>query len=232
MSSSSSPIILILGAGPNIGQGVARAFAAKGYQVALASRRANEAHNAGNEVHIQSDFSDPNSIVNVFAKVKASLGIPSVVVYNASAATRNPPNDPLSLSLADFNHDLTINTVSPFVAAQQAAIGFAQLPNSASRTFIYTGNITNTNVISPLMDLGVGKSATAHIIQSAAAAYKNRGFKFYYGDERNADGTAVYSNIDADAHGKLYVELAEGKTQGPWQQTFVKGVGYKHFLVA
>ena len=35
--------------------------------------------------------------------------------------------------------------------------------------------------------------------------------------------------IDGEAHGKLYVELAEGKSQGPWQQTFVKGVGYKAF---
>jgi hypothetical protein len=35
--------------------------------------------------------------------------------------------------------------------------------------------------------------------------------------------------IDGDAHGKMYLELAEGKEQGPWQQTFVKSVGYKSF---
>ena len=71
-----------------------------------------------------------------------------------------------------------MNTVSPFVAAQQAAIGFAQLPESASRTFIYTGNILNTITVPKFLDLGVGKSATAHIIESAAAAYKDRGFKY------------------------------------------------------
>ncbi len=38
--------------------------------------------------------------------------------------------------------------------------------------------------------------------------------------------------VDGEAHGKLYVALAEGKEQGPWQQTFVKGVGYKKFPVA
>jgi hypothetical protein len=79
--------------------------------------------------------------------------------------------------LADFNRDFNLNTTSAFVAAQQAALGFAQLPDSAARTFIYTGNATNTIIIPPLLDLGVGKSATAHIIQSAAAAYKDRGFK-------------------------------------------------------
>ncbi|KAI9691646.1 MAG: hypothetical protein M1822_007717 [Bathelium mastoideum] len=224
-----SPVVLILGSGPNIGQSVGRAFAAKGYRVALASRKANKAQDTTDQIHIQSDFADSSSISTTFSKVKASLGIPSVVVYNAGAVTPNPPDDPLSLALADFNKDFTINTVSPFVAAQQAAIGFAQLPDSASKTFIYTGNATNTITIPPLLDLGVGKSATAHIIQSAAAAYKDRGFKFYYGDERKADGAPAYGDIDGDAHAKMYVELAEGKTQGPWQQTFVKGVGYKHF---
>jgi len=92
--------------------------------------------------------------------------------------TPNPPNDPLSLQLADFNKDCNINTVSAFVAAQQAVTGFAQLPDSAAKTFVYTGNILNTTIIPPLLDLGVGKAATAHIIQSAAAAYKDRGYKY------------------------------------------------------
>lgn len=92
--------------------------------------------------------------------------------------TPNPSNDPLALQLADFNKDFNINTVSAFVAAQQAATGFAQLPDSAAKTFIYTGNILNTTIIPPLLDLGVGKAATAHIIQSAAAAYKDRGYKY------------------------------------------------------
>ena len=53
-------------------------------------------------------------------------------------------------------------------------------------------------------------------------------YRFYYGDERKADGTAKY-RVDGDAHAKLYWELAEEKTQGPWMQTFVKGEGYKKF---
>ena len=67
------------------------------------------------------------------------------------------------------------------------------------------------------------------MIQLAAGAYAERGYKFYYGDERKADGSPAYSAIDGEAHGKLYVELAEGKEQGPWLQTFVKGLGYKSF---
>jgi hypothetical protein len=98
--------------------------------------------------------------------------------FEAGAVTPNPPDNPLSLPLADFIRDLNINTTSAFVAAQQAALAFEQLPDSASRTFIYTGNALNTTTMAPLLDLGVGKSATAHIIQSAAAAYKDKGYKY------------------------------------------------------
>jgi hypothetical protein len=95
-----------------------------------------------------------------------------------AAVTANPPKDPLSVSISDFTKDLTINTISTFAAAQAAIQGFAQLPDTASRTFIYTGNILNTNfIIPPLLDLGVGKSATAHVIHSASAAYKEKGYK-------------------------------------------------------
>jgi hypothetical protein len=95
----------------------------------------------------------------------------------AGAVTMNDAKNPLSLPLSDFTRDFIINTTSAFVAAQQAVLAFEQLPESASKTFIYTGNITNVVPLAPLLDLGVGKSATAHIIQSAAAAYKDRGFK-------------------------------------------------------
>ncbi|CAL5871784.1 uncharacterized protein PFLUO_LOCUS6037 [Penicillium psychrofluorescens] len=229
---STSPVILILGSGPNVGQHVARAFAAKGYKVALASRSLKEEDSNADQIHISADLSDPHSVKGIFSKVKASLGLPSVVVYNAAAVTPNNPEDPLSLPLADFSRDFHINTTSAFVAAQQAALSFEELTDHGSKTFIYTGNILNSTTMAPLLDLGVGKSATAHIIRSAAAAYSNRGFKFYYADERKADGAPAYSQLNGDAHAKLYVELAEHKSQGPWQQTFVKDIGYKHFPAA
>jgi hypothetical protein len=64
------------------------------------------------------------------------------------------------------------------VAAQQAVLGFEQLPDDVSKTFIYTGNAMNTGVVlGPVMSLGAGKSAMAHIVQAAAAAYVEKGYK-------------------------------------------------------
>ncbi|EOO01327.1 putative short-chain dehydrogenases protein [Phaeoacremonium minimum UCRPA7] len=226
---STSPVALILGAGANVGQNVARAFAAKGYKIALAARSLKEEDSTADQLHIRADFSDPASVVDIFAKVKAQLGSPYVVVYNAAAATRLDPKNPLRLDLDDFNRTFAINTTSSLIAAQQAVLAFEELPESASKTFIYTGNCTNVKPIVALMDAGVGKSASAHIIQCAAEAYKDKGFKFYYADERNADGSPAYGAINGPAHGKFYTALAEGTSQGPWHQTFVKDVGYKKF---
>lgn len=83
---SGSPVALILGAGSNIGQNVARAFAAKGYKVALAARSLKEEDSTPEQLHVQSDFSDPNSVSKSFARVRERFGAPSVVVYNGTVA--------------------------------------------------------------------------------------------------------------------------------------------------
>ncbi|KAF1996993.1 putative short chain type dehydrogenase [Amniculicola lignicola CBS 123094] len=222
------PVALILGAGPNIGQAIARTFASKGYKVGLAARSLKETDSTDNQLNIPSDFSKTEDVVNAFTQVTKVFGIPSVVVYNVSASTFTPPDDPFALSLTEFTRDSTINIHSAFVAAQQAVQGFAQLPPSAARTFIYTGNVLNVAVLPRFVSQGVGKSGAAHMIWAASEAYKDKGYKFYYADERKADGAPKY-RVNGDAHAELFWELASGEGQGPWMQTFVKGVGYKGF---
>ena len=95
----------------------------------------------------------------------------------AGKVTPNSPSDPLSLPLSDYLENMTVNTTSVLVAAHEAVSGFAQLPPSSSRTFIFTGNCLNTGPILPLLGLGMGKSATAHLIASASQAYKDKGYK-------------------------------------------------------
>jgi NAD(P)-dependent dehydrogenase (short-subunit alcohol dehydrogenase family) len=79
---SSQAVVLILGAGPNIGQHVSRAFAAKGYKAAMVSRSIKKEDDSLNQTNFQFDLSDPFSIPEVFAKVKDTIGLPSVVIYN------------------------------------------------------------------------------------------------------------------------------------------------------
>lgn len=94
-----------------------------------------------------------------------------------SAGHFTPADDPFALSLDDFSRDTTVNIHSAFVAAQQAVSGFAQLPESASRTFIYTGNVLNVAILPRFLAGGVGKAGAAHMVWAASDAYSDRGYK-------------------------------------------------------
>jgi NAD(P)-dependent dehydrogenase (short-subunit alcohol dehydrogenase family) len=87
---TSQKVILILGSGPNVGHHVSRAFAAKGYKVALASRSLKKEASTSEETHFQVDLSNPAAVPDLFTKVKEALGVPSVVVYNGEYSFRNP----------------------------------------------------------------------------------------------------------------------------------------------
>lgn len=52
---------------------------------------------------------------------------------------------------------------------------------------------------------------------------------FYYVDERTENGQPAMMKIDGPAHGEFVWQLAQQKEQGPWDATFVKGLGYKNF---
>lgn len=53
--------------------------------------------------------------------------------------------------------------------------------------------------------------------------------RFFYADERNADGSPVYEHISGAAHGEFYAELASADSDVPWLATFVKDKGYVDF---
>ena len=81
----SAPIALIIGAGPNVGAAIAKAFAAKGYKLALAARSLSDETTSDGTVHIKVDLSNPDNVAGLFEKVKKQLGTPSVVAYNGES---------------------------------------------------------------------------------------------------------------------------------------------------
>lgn len=165
-----------------------------------------------------------------------------------TGAVRNVTNarDPLSsISIAQIEYDMAVNCTSAIVAAQQAVLGFKDLPASASKTFIYTGNKLHLMTLEHVPLFGIGKSAASYLIHTASKAYRDAGFKlvqhhslnisvliidsFYYTNERLLDGSQAGPGFDGEGRSKLHVELAENREQGPWDYSFVKGIGYVDF---
>lgn len=174
-----NPVVLILGAGPRIGASVAEKFASSGYKVAVVSRKGSGTESAEGILSLKADFTKPDSIPALFDAVKNEFhASPAVVIYNAAALTPPPDKDSLfSVSADSVGSDLNVNTVSPYVAAQQAVSGWEMLPKETKKTFIYTGNIMNVSIVPVpmMMDLGMGKSASAFWIGLADAMYSAQG---------------------------------------------------------
>ncbi|KAF2147996.1 hypothetical protein K461DRAFT_298102 [Myriangium duriaei CBS 260.36] len=227
-----APIALILGSGPRVGSAVAKSFANAGYSIAIAARKGTDAKTDEGYYSIRADFADPSSMPGVFHTVVSIFGAPpSVVVYNAASLTP-PANEKLLLSIpaARVGHDLNVDTVSPYVAAQEALKGWESLPIGL-KLFIYTGNAQNKLVlpIPMMLDLGMGKAASAYWIGQADGAYEARGYRFIYADERTEEGKLKGMTLDGHAHGEFYTQLAKSSEGIPWNATFVKGKGYVAF---
>jgi len=226
-------VVLILGAGPNIGAAIASKFASKGYKVAVASRSGTGHRNDQGYLSLKADFTRPESIPPLYEAIKAEFQAPpNVVVYNAAALTPPPDTESaLSIPVEKVIEDLNVNTVSAYYAAQQAISGWETLPKEINKTFIYTGNILNTVVrpVAFMLNLGTGKSASAYWLGVADAAYAAKGYRFFYADERKADGGSKGMEIDGNAHADFYEQLADRVGDVPWHATFVKDTNYVQF---
>ncbi|MCJ1403543.1 hypothetical protein MMC11_006766 [Xylographa trunciseda] len=225
----SAPVVFILGAGPNVGTSVATKFASEGWKVAAASRSPKDEIKKIAHHVMAADFSEPEKISTLFAEVEAKLGTPNVVIYNAYSLAFSPDgSNPFSISVAEYAKDLAVNTTSVYAAASSALAGFRKLPDAAPKVFIFTGNMGNSLIVPEILSLCAGKNASACLMETAAAAYGAQ-YQFYYADERLPSGGPVMWDISGEAHAEYYFELATARAQGPWDATFVKGVGYKKF---
>jgi NAD(P)-dependent dehydrogenase (short-subunit alcohol dehydrogenase family) len=178
---ATKPVLLILGSGPRVGASVAAKFASDGYNVAIASRKGTNAKTSDGFLSLQADFNKPESIPALFDTVKTEFSVaPNVVIYNAAALTPPPDKESLlSIPSESVAKDLTVNTVSPYTAAQQAVIAWETLPKETLKTFIFTGNIQNLIAlpIPMMLNLGIGKSASAHWIEVADTLYATKGYR-------------------------------------------------------
>ncbi|KAK5153675.1 hypothetical protein LTS14_007369 [Recurvomyces mirabilis] len=73
------------------------------------------------------------------------------------------------------------------------------------------------------MPYALGQVAAAMMIEFAANAYGQQGYRFYYADERQVDGRPPNLDRDGVAHAEMYWTLANEEKQSKCQVTFVKG---------
>src|SRR3546814_16791463 len=85
--------VLIVGAGAGLSASVARRFAREGARVALAARDPGKIKDLAADLDAKTyacDVADRASVDAMVAQVTADLGLPDVVLFNASARLRGP----------------------------------------------------------------------------------------------------------------------------------------------
>lgn len=119
-------IAVITGAGSGIGKASALALWDAGYTVVLAGRREEMLHSAVKEAGVSddralvvpTDVSDPDSVKNLFAQIKATFGRIDVLFNNAGVGA--PPVPFEDLTFDQWKTVLDINLTGVFLCTQEA----------------------------------------------------------------------------------------------------------------
>ena len=125
--SMSRHIAVIVGGGPGISASCARLFNAEGMTVIVAARSPEKpvlqelAKNHG-VTNIACDASNPESVEELFAKVKSDFGSPELVVHNIDGRVREIFRKSITDAEPEhFTQTVLNSTVSAFLVGQQAA---------------------------------------------------------------------------------------------------------------
>ena len=114
------PVCVVVGVGEGNGAAFARAFARRGMSVALLARGTDFTTRLADELEdaraYPCDVADPASIATAFDRIRADLGDPAVLIYNAGSGVRG---DAASVSLEDFENAWRVNALGALAASQQ-----------------------------------------------------------------------------------------------------------------
>lgn len=170
-------VAAVFGVGPGLGASVARRFAREGYAVALLARgeaSLREVHeditrNGGRAGVFSADAGEAGSVSAAFSRLRAELGPPEVLVYNAGAFQ---PGGILELDPAAFESAWRVNCLGGLLAAREA------LPAMLERgrgTLLFTGATASLRGSARFAGLAVGKFGLRALAQSLAREFGPRG---------------------------------------------------------
>jgi NADP-dependent 3-hydroxy acid dehydrogenase YdfG len=170
-------ITVVVGVGPGMGMALARRFGGSGGEVALVARRpealaayVEELRDAGVSAHaFPADVGEEASLRLAFTAIRAVLGDPDVLVYNASV---NIPGSPEEISVEDVLTAFRVGTVGALVSLQEV------LPAMRARhagTVLVTGGGLALRPWPGATALGLAKAAVRNLVEVAARDLEGTG---------------------------------------------------------
>lgn len=200
---------LIVGAGSGISASLARLLTASGIKVGIAARNVEKLASLVAETKataFQVDASDPAAVVRLFADADKQIGVPDVVVYNASARAPGPLTD---LDPEAVRKAVEISAFGAFLVTQQAAK--RMVPNGRGAIFL-TGASAGVKGFPQSAAFAMGKFALRGLAQSAARELGPKGIHVAHfvidGGVRSATRPDDGDNrLDPDAIAQTYLDV-------------------------
>jgi NAD(P)-dependent dehydrogenase (short-subunit alcohol dehydrogenase family) len=223
LSTISYRTALIVGAGPGISASVARALAKAGLKIAVAARNVEKLQTLANEIEAETfsvDATDPYAVARLFEDVEQRIGVPEVVVYNASGRARGPIVD---LDPVDVRQAIEVSAFGGFLVTQQAARRLLPLGKGA---ILLTGATASVKGFANSSSFAIGKFGLRGLAQSAARELAPRGIHVAHfvidGGVRSATRPDLAdrpdSTLDPDAIAQSYLAvLAQPRSAWTWE---------------
>jgi NAD(P)-dependent dehydrogenase (short-subunit alcohol dehydrogenase family) len=163
---------LIVGAGEGLSASLARLFAHEGIRVALAARNARKLDTLCRDTGAKAfdcDATDPAGVARLYEAVERDVGVPDIVVYNASGRARGAFVD---LVAADVAQAIAVSAFGGFLVAQQAVKRMLPKRHGA---ILFTGASASVKGYAQSAPFAMGKFALRGLAQSMARELSPQG---------------------------------------------------------
>jgi len=203
---------LVVGSGPGISASLIRALSGAGLSIAAAARRIDKLEGLAAETgtHLfAADATDPQAVAQLFSDVEARIGVPEIVVYNASHRVKG--------SIADLDPEqvrsaIEVSAFGGFLVVQQAAKRLLPLGRGA---ILLTGATASVKGFAQSSAFAIGKFGLRGLAQSAARELGPRGIHVAHfiidGGVRSATRPDPADNpdstLDPDAIAQSYIAI-------------------------
>jgi short-subunit dehydrogenase len=210
--------LLLIGAGPGLGEAVARRFAEDGYRVTLVARAtdgldklAASLADTGTVIDtISADASDPEGLRSRMTALYHGDGAPGLIVYNA---VMGAPDRLLTSSVAHLQEAYAVDVIGAIVVAQVAA---PAMRAAGLGTIIVTGGGFADHPIPALATVSLGKAALRSAATILGADLSSDGIRV--ATLTIAGRIAAGTSFDPERIAERYWEVVH--SDGPWQAEY------------
>ncbi|BAU12973.1 short-chain dehydrogenase/reductase SDR [Leptolyngbya sp. NIES-3755] len=216
----SQKVCAIVGFGTGVSTGVAKAFGKEGYTLALIARNPTKLEDNAQALKtmgytVQSfaaDASDEASLVGAFKQIRAELGDPEVLIYNAFAAT---PGKPSSIDAKTLISDFSVNVAGALIAVQQV---LPAMQANRKGTILFTGGGLALNPFADVASLAIGKAGIRSLAFSLAQELGSGGI--HVGTVTICGIVEPGTHFDPDAIAQSYLTLHQQAPEA-WQTEII-----------